>query len=114
MTLNDCTKSELLQMIEILKTYYPTDGDLYVNRALKIIRSQRSKKYLDDAHTLGKEADMWQKKATDLLKQYPGTSLADIPLDVAFKVREYFANADVAEFKSWKLGRKADAVWEES
>lgn len=96
MTVKDCTKEELLYIIDRLSWL----SDFHLKTILHEIEYNREMKKIDEAK---KWADVSYKKrgeAIDLLKAYEGKRPADIPLNVIDKARALFAEADKAD-KKW-------------
>lgn len=113
MKLNDCTKPELIRVIELLKANFVTNGDYYLARALGKIADQRANEYLNESERLGKEADKMRRRYMDVLQPYRGVPLSDIPSNVLMAARSYLRRAIELDRKSTEASKRIDALWEE-
>lgn len=99
MTLNDCTKAELIFVIERLQLWNQSQTH-FVQCALNDVEEQRDKKKLEEAEKLSAYACKRRQEYIDLLAPYEGKRLIDIPDSVIKK-------ADAA----MKEAQKADSKW---
>lgn len=102
--LADCTKAELIQIIE-----YLTGGDgqsPQLDRALDYIWYQRTDQRMDRADALAKRADEARRRCIALLAPYEGKRLMDIPDSVLDRGQRLLGEARKAD-KEWaRLMRK--------
>lgn len=100
MKLKDCTKEELIFVIERLQ-FYSLSGDYYVRRALCDVAEQREERKLEEARRLTDVRLQNLQQYNDLLGPYEGKSFSDIPQDVmdqAVATLEQYEAAD----KKWR------------
>ena len=98
MTLKDCTKEELMHIINyITGRYFPTNKDYYIESALGEVKYQRDKKKLDKAEELNKLSTKKRYEYIDLLKPYEGKKYIDIPFDVLNKASALIREAEKAD-----------------
>lgn len=88
MTLNDCTKAELLTIIEHLKRHLLGSGDYHVKQALLEIEGHRNLAKLEKADKIADLAAQKRQEYIDLLSPYDGKSFGEIPFPVLSKARE--------------------------
>ena len=82
MTLKDCTKAELLWLIDWMCTHSMFRHDIEIERALNALEYQREQKKLDEADRLNEESARLRQQAAELLTPYEGKSILDVPADV--------------------------------
>lgn len=106
MTLKECTKQELIKIIERL-TYFKKEE---LRRELRNIEYEREIERLDkinnEAEKCEKIASEAFEKYCNLLKPYEGKPIKDIPSEVLIKAREYLNEYD----KYFKKGLKIMGV----
>lgn len=93
MTLKDCTKDELIFVIERLKFYGFTAGDHYIRRALNDVEMQREDRKFEQSRQLREQAQKKFEEYSDLVRAYEGKPISDIPAGIMNKAaaiaREY-------------------------
>lgn len=99
MKLKDCTKEELIFVIERLQLYNPSQRH-FLFRALNDVEMWREEKKLAAAEKLATLSNKKRQEYIDLLAPYEGKRLIDIPDSVLEK-------ADAA----MKEAQKADSKW---
>lgn len=99
MTLTNCTKEELIFIIERLQLYNPTQTH-FVQRALNDVEMRREEKKFDEAKKISAYSHQKRQEYIDLLAPYEGKRLVDIPASVLEK-------ADAA----MREAQKADCRW---
>lgn len=99
MTLTNCTKEELIFIIERLQLYNPSQKH-FVLRALNDVAMQREEKKLARADQFADLSFKKRQEYIDLLAPYEGKRLVDIPASVLKK-------ADAA----MREAQKADCRW---
>ena len=82
MTLKDCTKAELLWIIDRLRNRGLYRLDTIISIALNDLEYQREQKKLDEADRLNEESARLRQQAAELLTPYEGKSILDVPADV--------------------------------
>lgn len=100
MTLNDCTKSELLTIIDRLKRRFRSNGEYYLLCALHDVESKREHAKLDKADEIAELANQKRQEYIDLMLPYEGKSFGDIPFPVLSKARTALAEAHKLD-KEW-------------
>ena len=104
MTLNDCTKEELIFIIKRL-----TRSDkYYLQRALGDLEYERVKKKLTEAEHWGQVADSCRQRYIELLRKYEGKKLTDIPISDIKEMQECLKNAEKADKKFEALMKEVD------
>lgn len=103
MTLNDCTKAELLYVIGHLKSCLFSGGDYQVSRALTDIEYKREKAKLSEAKKLSDLSRRKMKEYIDLLSPYEGKTLGDVPSSVLKAAHRAMKEAKAADDKWLKL-----------
>lgn len=99
MTLKNCTKEELIFVIERLELYNPSQK-YFVQRALNDVKMQREEKKIDEAKRISDYAFQKRQEYIDLLAPYEGKPLSDIPASVLEKA-----------YSAMKEAQKADRKW---
>ena len=99
MKLKDCTKDELIFVIERLQLYNPSQKH-FIFRALNDVEMRREEKKSDEAKKVSAYAHKKRQEYIDLLAPYEGKRLGDIPTSV-------LERADAA----MKEAQKADSKW---
>lgn len=100
MTLKDCTKEELLFVIERLQLYMLSGSDHYIKMALCDVEEWRNERKNKEAERLSALSFQKRQEYIGLLSPYEGKRLLDIPDPV-------FARADAA----MKEAQAADRKW---
>ena len=102
MTLEQCTKAELIQIIKQLNWL----DKHRINCALIDIETQRMQKRFKEAEKYGKMASENLNKYIEILKPYEGKKVIDIPSEIISKAAEYEKAFKKAEEKELKLMSK--------
>lgn len=102
MTLKDCTKEELIFVIERLQ-FYSLSGDYYVRRALCDVAEQREERKLEEARRLSALQNQKMQEYISLMRPYEGISLMDVPEDVLDRADAAMKEAHSADMKWRKL-----------
>ena len=109
MTLKDCTKEELISIIDRFKDYAFDNGEYYLCRCLREIEHERELKRLDEADRWSEIAYQKRLAYCDLIRKYEGQKLTDIPSEVSQKAVALLKEAEAADKKYAHLvSRKAD------
>ncbi len=99
MILKDCTKEELIFVINKLQLYN-LSNEHYIQLALRDVEAERDRRKFDEAKRLSDYSFQKRQEYIDLLTPYEGKRLVDIPASVLEK-------ADVAI----REAQKADCKW---
>lgn len=99
MTLRDCTKEELLFIINRLQIYMLSGSDHYVKMALYDVEERRYEKKNKEAQRLSTLAYQKRQEYIDLLSPYEGKRLSDIPDSVFAKAAAAMKEAQAADRK---------------
>lgn len=102
MRLKDCTKEELIFVIERLQ-FYSLSGDYYVQRALRDVAEQREDRKLEEARRLAALQNQKMQEYISLMRPYEGRSLMDVPEDVLNRADAAIKEARSADMKWRKL-----------
>lgn len=102
MTLEQCTKAELIQIIK--QTNYLSE--YRVNCALLDIEKQRMEKRFKEAEKYGRIANENLNKYIEILKPYEGKKVIDIPYDIISEAAEYEKAFKKAQEKEFELMKK--------
>lgn len=100
MKLSQCTKAELIWVIEQAEKLSLGDIHYWLDRALDDLKYKREMERIDKAKKLCEIANKAAQEYVELLKPYEGKKITDIPLDILKK-------ADSA----LKRSRKANEMW---
>lgn len=113
MTLKDCTKEELIYMVNYIAGRVGVQNkDYYIKLALGEVAYSREKKKLDRAEELNQLSARKRNEYINLMKQYGGKSGVDVPLDVFKKALALLEEAQKAD-KEWeKIMKEVDANYE--
>ncbi len=103
MTLKDCTKQELLHIIDRFKDYAFDNGDYYLKRCLHEVERERAITRLNEADKWSDIAYQKRMAYLDLIKQYEGQKLTDIPSEVSQKAVALLKEAEAADKKYAQL-----------
>ena len=77
MTLKDCTKAELLWLIDWMCTHSMFRHDLEIERALNDLEFERTRKRLDEARRLHEKSARLRRQYVELLTPYEGKPILD-------------------------------------
>lgn len=102
MTLEQCTKAELIQIIK--QTNYLSE--YRVNCVLLDIEKQRMQKRFKEAEKYGRIATENLNKYIEILKPYEGKKVFDIPSAIILKAAEYKKAFKKAQKKEFELMKK--------
>ena len=103
MTLQQCTKKELLYIFEQLPQRYMFKLDYYINSILSDIEYQRETKKIDEAEKLAKISYAKRTEYAQLLTPYEGKTFADVPMDILKKADSLLKEAQKADKEYRKL-----------
>ena len=103
MTLQQCTKGELLWVID--RACKHNLSDWAIKAALSDLKLEKIRKNMDEADQLREFAYEKRMEYCDLLKPYEGRLIKDIPLDVLKKAKAAMDQAQEADRKLDKLMR---------
>lgn len=103
MTLQQCTKKELLYIFEQLPQRYMFKLDYYINSILSDIEYQRETKKIDEAGKFADIAFSKRKEYAQLLKPYEGKKFADVPMDILKKADSLMKEVQKADKEYRKL-----------
>ena len=101
MTLQQCTKADLLWVID--RACKHNLSDWAIKAALSDLALEKIRKSADEADRLRKFAYGKRMEYCDLLKPYEGRLIKDIPLDVLKKAKAALDQAEEADRKWDKL-----------
>lgn len=101
MTLNDCTKAELLEILAVISMDAGTSWN--IRRALSDIELRRIEKTHAEAAKVAAVAKAKQDEYIELLAPYEGKPLGSVPLDVIEKARHALRESREADAKWMKL-----------
>lgn len=102
MKLSDCTKAELLFVIERLQLYNLSD-DYYIQRVLCDVKERREKRKLEEARRMEAVFSQKWQEYIDILSPYDGKRLKDIPPEVLDRADTAMKEAQAADMKWRKL-----------
>ena len=99
-TLNECTKADLLWIINRLTIM---QGDYYLKRALNDLWYEKEKQRIAEADKYAKLANTKRREYIELLGPYDGQSIMSIPMKVLDKADTLMKEAQAADKKYMKL-----------
>lgn len=105
MTLKDCTKEELISIIQEITRFDKTS----LRFAISHVEYGRIRKKLADAERWSQVSDSCRTKYIEFLKKYEGIKIADIPIDELEEAKECLENADRADKEYNRLIKEVDA-----
>lgn len=111
MTLNQCTKQELIFIINRMAmrhVFGEEQRQSEIKKCLNDVEYRRVQKLLNEADNWNKIAADCRRKYCDILKQYEGKRIIDIPVDVIKKAEELLKDAQRADKKWDECMRKVD------
>lgn len=103
MRLSECTKAELLWVIKRLSSHYLDQGNYFLERTLIDLEYEREKKRIDDANKYAETAANATERYVQLMRQYEGRHLADIPLAVLEEAEAILKEMNAADKSFMKL-----------
>lgn len=104
MKLTDCTKSELIWVIEQAGKLSLGDTEYYINRALNDLQFQREMERIEKAEKLTEISRKATEEYVQLLKPYKG-KLSEVPLDILRKADLALKRSKEANEKYCRLMR---------
>lgn len=105
MTVKDCTKDELIYIIDRL-----TLLDKYrLNTILHEVEYNRIKKKLAESERWSQISDSCRQKYIEILKKHEGKKVVDIPLSELKKAEQLLKDAEKADKEYTKLIKEVDA-----
>lgn len=102
-TLNDCTKADLLWIINRLVSFGGGSDDYYLKRALNELWYEKQKQRIAEAEKYAKVADAKRREYIKLLEPYDGKPIVSIPMKVLNEADRLMKEAQVADKKYMKL-----------
>ena len=114
MTLNQCTKEELIYIIKRAigkHSFSEEQRQAEISSHLSDIKLQRSRKILKEADNWNKIAADNRQKYYDLLIGYKDTKLIDIPTDIIKQAETALKDAQFADKKWHECMRKVDSYY---
>lgn len=103
MTLKECTKQELIFIINKFKKYAFSQGDYYLSRCLHDVEYQRLIKRQEEADKQSEVAYQSRLAYLEFIKKYEGQKLTDIPEEEIKRANELLKTADRADKKYMQL-----------
>lgn len=101
MTLNDCTKADLIWIINrVLQMTTLNKADYYINRALSDLSYEKEIKALDEAEKIANQSKQKWDEYIAILAPYDGKPIKGIPLDVLTRAQNVYDEALVLD-KKW-------------
>lgn len=104
LTLQDCTKSDLIWIINrVLHMTAFNNAAYYINRALSDLSFEKEKQAFDEANKIAEQSKRKWDEYIAILALYDGKPIKDIPLDVLGKAQNVYKEALVLDKKWNKL-----------
>lgn len=103
MTLEQCTKEELIYIIKRLTNRPFEANKTYLNAILSELDLEREKIKMNEAERWSKIANDARKEYCDFLRKYEGWSLTDVPTEEVERAIELINTAEKADKKYLKL-----------
>lgn len=103
MKLSECTKADLLWIIKRIQQGYLHDGEYAVLRALGDLAHEKDKQRNDEADRIAKLADEKRLEYVNILSNYDGMRIIDIPLPVLEQADKLAKEAQALDQKWEKL-----------
>lgn len=94
MKLQQCTKSELIEIVDKLKRRLLRLGDAYLTDALADVERDRELRRLDAAQKHADASRAAMQRYIEIMKLYNGKKLGDIPFDALNEARECLHDAE--------------------
>ena len=102
MTLKDCTKEELIYAVNYIAGRVGLQNkDYYIKSALGEVEYNREKKKFDRAEEFNRISTQKRKEYIELLKQYEGKPVSDVPIEIVLKAEKLIKEAQKAD-KEWE------------
>lgn len=108
MTLKECTKEELMFIINRFKHYAFSQGDYYLQRCLHDLEYERAKKKIAEAENWSKVSDSCRQRYIEIMKKYEGAKLIDIPISELKEAEQCLKDAERADKKYVKIMKEVD------
>lgn len=108
MELKDCTRKELLFIIEQMRRLCFSSGDRYLSMALDEVDRKRREKCLAEADRQAEHAFRMRQMYLELLAPYEGKRLDDIPAAVLDKAQGLISQAQAADRKWGRLMKELE------
>ena len=105
MTLNNCTKKELISIIKQLTWL----NDSHLKTILISVEYERVKEKIKKAEHYSEIADSNREKYIEFLKKYSGSKVTDIPTDEIEQAEQHLKAAEKADKEYNKLMKEVDA-----
>lgn len=105
MTLKNCTKEELIFIVERLSFF----DKAHLERLLYDVEYERVKKKLAEAKRWGEVAASCRQKYADWLKKYHGTPLSQVPMSEIKEADKALKDAEKADREYDKLMKEVEA-----
>lgn len=103
MRLKNCTKAELLQVIEALRRMSSGDMDAMIDIALSQIEAKRLKEKFSKSQHLLAQSNYALAEYRKLIAPYDGVDPADIPTDVVIRANQALIIAREKFMESTKM-----------
>lgn len=103
MKLKDCTKAELLWVIEQAERLSLSDISYYIDRALNDLEYKREMDRIEKAKELAEISHKAAMEYVDIMKPYEGQKIIDIPIEVLKKADSALKRSRDANQKWAKL-----------
>lgn len=113
MTLKDCTKEELIYIVNYIAGRIGLQNkDYYIKSALSEVEYERKRKKLDRAEELNQLSAKKRAEYIELLKGYDGMKLVEIPLGVIYEAEALLKEAEKADKEFDKIMKEVDKPYE--
>lgn len=99
MTLKDCTKEELIFIIDNFKRYAFSNGDYYLTQCLHDVEHQRFLKRQKEADRQAEISHNNRQAYIEFLKEHEGKKLSEIPPEEFERAKVFLAAAEKADRK---------------
>lgn len=104
MDLNKFSKADLIWIVNrALQMASLTNSEYYLKRAISDLGFQREKERIESAERFAEIADAKRKQYIELLSNYDGQRLVDIPIEVLEEADHLMKEAEAADSKWAKL-----------
>ena len=103
MTLNDCTRAELLFVVDSLKRHHFSNGDYYLKLALLDVEAQREHARFAEAEKYSQLSSEKRQAYIELMSPYEGRTIGEVPFSVISRGKKLLDEAREADRKWAKL-----------
>ena len=110
MKLSDCTKAELLWVIQRAKEHSLGSINGYLDHALSDLHWKRAQDRLKRAEAISQEADQVRGRFVELMRPYDGKRYMDITRDVLEAAKTAIQRADKMDREYLKIMREVDKL----